>query len=448
MPLERGSSEAVRGRNIAELIKSGYPAKQAEAIAYSEARKSGKDGLTAREYDSNGWAEIKGNPVSKVGVFPYIGRTIDPSLDPEKTYMVYRPAEELSKTDCIESFKLIPWIDLHPRSLLGSENFGRVPAEEKGIHGVIGEDVYFDDADGILRANIKIFTEHLEDRINIEGIRELSAGYGCIYEICSGVFNGQPYDVIQRNIRGNHLASVPEGRMGPDVAVLDHQLTFTMDAKDIEMTEEEKKMKECADRAAADGFKRYSKDADEEKERKEKEEKEAADRMARDKAGKDADTEKENEERKKKEAEDKAAKDKMARDAEEEEEEKKRKEAEDKKGMDAKITTLSSELDALKKGGIKAMFGEIKKRDSLYSRLSPFVGAFDHYEMTSSDVAQYGVKKLGLNCTPGAEMAALDGYLHNRPSPSDEVGYAFDAGVTTGGEGVLSEITAFLNKAA
>jgi hypothetical protein len=40
MPLKRGKSRAVRSSNIAELRRSGYPPKQAEAIAYSEARKS------------------------------------------------------------------------------------------------------------------------------------------------------------------------------------------------------------------------------------------------------------------------------------------------------------------------------------------------------------------------------------------------------------------------
>jgi hypothetical protein len=43
MPLKSGSSAKVRSENIAELRRSGYPAAQAEAIAY---KKSGKDALT------------------------------------------------------------------------------------------------------------------------------------------------------------------------------------------------------------------------------------------------------------------------------------------------------------------------------------------------------------------------------------------------------------------
>ncbi len=37
MPLKSGKDKKTRGENIAELIKSGYPLKQAVAISYSKA---------------------------------------------------------------------------------------------------------------------------------------------------------------------------------------------------------------------------------------------------------------------------------------------------------------------------------------------------------------------------------------------------------------------------
>lgn len=42
MPLTPGQGAAVRGKNIAEMIRSGHPAKQAEAAAYANQRKGKK----------------------------------------------------------------------------------------------------------------------------------------------------------------------------------------------------------------------------------------------------------------------------------------------------------------------------------------------------------------------------------------------------------------------
>ena len=42
MPLKSGSDKDTISQNIAELVRSGYPQKQAVAIAYSKARDSKK----------------------------------------------------------------------------------------------------------------------------------------------------------------------------------------------------------------------------------------------------------------------------------------------------------------------------------------------------------------------------------------------------------------------
>lgn len=44
MPLKKGSSKKTISKNIATEIRAGRPAKQAEAIAYSEARRGKKRG--------------------------------------------------------------------------------------------------------------------------------------------------------------------------------------------------------------------------------------------------------------------------------------------------------------------------------------------------------------------------------------------------------------------
>ena len=410
MPLESGSSQKVIGENIAELRHSGYPEKQAIAIAESKARDEDLGDIssnntapevlppkTSRNYDDNGWPEIKGNPISKVGVFPYSGAQIGhDGIDPDKIYMVYRPASELSHPDTINSFKLLPFTDGH--AMLGSEADDLMPAEEKGVEGVTGETVFFDAP--YLRANLKIFSENAHRRIE-DGIKDISIGYRCEYEAKSGIYEGEKYDFIQRNLRGNHVANVEEGRSGRDVAVLD-RLRFTLDSKDITMPD----MKKPEGKEPEDLEKPEGKDESEkEVEKKSEDEKEAEDRAmdmkniydsltrARDMMGKmmgkgqdaepdmlvkraDITEDEESELKKEDEKVDKEVKEKAG------------------KGMDE-----------------KSIYLRLSQRDELAEKLSNHIGTFDHKTKTLDEVAEYGVKKLGLNCKRGHEQSVLQGYL-------------------------------------
>ena len=369
MPLKSGKNNL--GANIAELKKSGHKPAQAIAIAYKKA------GESARSYDLNGWPEIKGNPISKVGVFDYLGAQISPDLDPDKIYKVYRPESELSDPEAIDSFKLLPWTDDH--EMLGNED-DVTPAENKGVHGVIGEDVYFEE--GYLKANLKIFSNRMAELIEA-GKKELSIGYRCLYELASGIFDGQKYDAIQRQIRGNHLALVEEGRSGHDVAVLDH-FRCTFDSKELVMPTIEEKLEMCLGKieeleARVKNLMGVEKIEDEE-ENEQGEDNEADPAMFINKAEPtdDEETTKEIIEGEKEEPLPKGDLEKPK----------------DSKSMDT-----------------KAILREISQRDSLVKQLAPHIGVFDHAEKTLNEVAAYGLKKLGLTCKKGQEAAVLQGFL-------------------------------------
>ena len=324
--------------------------------------------MDKRDYDTNGWFEIKDNPLSVVGVYPYMGRSISADCIQDRLYGVYRPESELSSQDCIDSFKLIPWIDDHV--MLGNEDAGLTPSEQKGVQGVIGQDVYFDGT--TLKGNIKVFSEAMANLI-ANGKKELSCGYRCRYEYAPGTFNGEHYDYVQREIRGNHLALVENGRMGPDVAVLDH-LTFTIDSqeftqmmtKDTESKKDDKIEEEEKDETVYDS---EEEKADEEVE----------------KAVKDEDEDKDDEK---------------------------------KSGMDvAEVARLVQK--------------NIAKTSKLYDTLSAHVGAFDHSEMDLDKMAKYGCKKLGLEVGKESRVPFLEAYLLGKGAAAPVV--AMDTSATKSG---------------
>ncbi len=370
-----------------------------------------------REMSSNGFVEIKDNPISMEGVFQYSGAQISPDLDPNKIYNVYRPAEELSNEECISSFRLVPWTDEH--AMIGPAEEGMTPAERAGISGVTGEEVYFDKDDGKLKANLRIFSKKLQNLINYDK-KELSIGYCCDYILTSGVFNGQSYDAVQRNIRGNHLALVDEGRCGREVSVLDH-LKFTFDQKVIEtMTEENMKdMQDMGDEempvdapvsAMADLLARFEK-----LEALIMKMSAPAEEVAVD--------------------EDEV----VVEDEGNCEDEDENKEA--SAAMDSKIQALTSELAAVKKDNFKQVMVEVSKRDSLVKSLAPDVGVFDSAAMTSQEVASYAVKKLGLSCDAGEELATVKGFLAAKKPQAPAVSFDSASKAMSSVDKHLSKIT-------
>lgn len=373
--------------------------------------------MTARTTDANGWFEVAKNPLSKVGVFAYSGRQLGLTGDAaNRVFQVLRPPEELGSPETLDSFRLLPLIDDH--TMLGAADMGRTPAEKKGVHGVIGDNVSFDGR--TLWGNLKVFSQDLASRIK-SGKRELSCGYGCVYDFTPGEFDGKAYDAVQRRLRGNHVALVDQGRMGPDVAVLD-QMTFTVDAKDLEPMRKTLLLATAAHAAAlaasvpqavldaCDAVMKAAKDDDDTDGADAKvaaAEKVAADAKAALKVAEDALTAAQ--------TETKVAKDALA--------------ASGQDGADALTKALTDlaaargEIAALKTAPAAmdeaTLFANIGKRDALASRIATHVGTFDHASMTLDAVAAYGLDKLGLKDIPkGHELTALDSYLSAKPAPA------------------------------
>ncbi|PHM70340.1 DUF2213 domain-containing protein [Xenorhabdus sp. KJ12.1] len=419
--------------------------------------------MSKRTYDLNGWLEVKDNPISKVGVFDYLGSEIGAPVA-DQIYKVLRPQEELENIATINSFKLMPFVDEH--EMLGKE---ATPAERKGIEGVIGESVYFDYP--YLKGNIKILSSSALNQIN-SGKIELSPGYRCRYDFTPGTFDGEHYDAIQRDIRANHLALVEEGRTGPDVAVQDQRI-ITIDTKElVSMATEEDKDKKDQPTTDNSGFTPEQTEAlqamiaaaitgsgqapakDDDKEQKDNtdadpdpeqkaqddveekvedavEEAEAAAETAESgdpEAVENAEVAIEAAEQAIEEAKehlDQATTDSLNRRLKRV-----------RRGIQAMddISRLKRKVNKLEKAKPTYDTGDLIKqlagRDTLVHKLTPFVGVFDHSSMTKQGVAEYGIKHLGIPCQKGQEVIALDAWMHGRVPDSQKNTSTMDAAIS------------------
>lgn len=391
--------------------------------------------VSKRSRDANGYWLIKDNPISKVGVYPYMGSELPAhlGLEPNKVYYVYRPAETLNDPETIDSFMGLPFIDDH--EWLGQDG---TPAEQKGVQGVTVGSVYFDAP--YLKSDIKVFSDSAQKLIK-SGKVELSPGYKCAYRVEAGTFEGKKYDLVQYNMRGNHLALVTEGRTGPDVAVQDHMfLTFdSMEYIAMEFTPEQlaqiqAMIADAVAKALAD--KTPETPAGDEVPDPEKkatdvevspvaaeavvettaEVKEIAEALVEAvaeveqaaQAVEEATTTADSAAAIKRHTTAMANFRKVQAGG--------KKQTQDAAGiaaLTAQVAELTKKLEAntVDAAGIA---GQIAARDKLATRLSEHIGTFDHSAMSLVDVAKYGAEKVGITLVAGSEVPVMDAWLHGR----------------------------------
>ena len=172
-----------------------------------------------RTKDDNGFLHVALTPISKATVNPYLGKEIpfsdEHGFDPEKIYYALRPADELEKA--ANTFNGLPLLLEHHE--INAEN----PAKE-WVVGSVGTDAVFEAP--YLKNSMTVTDAQAIGYIEDGQAAEISCCYSYDPDFTSGEFtevDGSKvhYDLIMRNIKGNHVALVPEGRAGHDVKVAD-----------------------------------------------------------------------------------------------------------------------------------------------------------------------------------------------------------------------------------
>lgn len=194
---------------------------------------------TEREYTDEGFLKVPAR-ISRTGIQEYLAIEMGLSdRDLQDIIRVYRPEEEVFSDKSLTSFASKPVTNNHPPELVNTKN-----SRQYGV-GFSGPEVT---RDGMFAKTVLNVTD--EEAIkNIEsGKCELSNGYTADIDWTPGVTpDGEQYDAVQRNIKGNHIAIVERGRAGPACRVADNlpnlgdtvtMAKITIDGVDFEVSDQ------------------------------------------------------------------------------------------------------------------------------------------------------------------------------------------------------------------
>lgn len=174
---------------------------------------------SVRTKDENGFLHVALTPISKATVNPYLGKEIEGSkehgFEADKIYYGLRDPEELEKG--AKTFNGLPLLlEHHPTD---AEN---LPKE--WVVGSVGTDAVFEAP--YLKNSMTVTDAQAIGYIEDGTAKEISCSYRFTPDFTAGEFTEADgskvhYDFVMRDIKGNHVALVPEGRAGHDVKVAD-----------------------------------------------------------------------------------------------------------------------------------------------------------------------------------------------------------------------------------
>lgn len=174
------------------------------------------DRASARSFDKDGRMHVLKCRISKANVCPYYGREIHNyqslGLAADRVYMMYRDPQELAKA--APTFHNLQLLARHVK----------VDATDSKKHitiGTVGTAISFD-GEYLVADQLTVWDKLGIDMIETDEAKELSSSYYFRADMTSGITPaGVAFDGVMRDIKGNHVALVREGRAGSDVVITD-----------------------------------------------------------------------------------------------------------------------------------------------------------------------------------------------------------------------------------
>ena len=164
--------------------------------------------------------------VARTGVQVYQGCEVG---QPDKAKVtLYRPAEEVFHVDAMHSMAHRPVTLTHPPVMVDSKNWKKY-AKGQTTDPIVRDGEY-------VSVPITLMDQATIDAYDSGDACELSMGYSTDIDWTAGITPaGEAYDGVQRNIRANHLAFVPQARGGEKLRFGDGEAA-TCHACDCSMT--------------------------------------------------------------------------------------------------------------------------------------------------------------------------------------------------------------------
>ena len=192
-----------------------------------------------RVYSDEGFLQVPAH-ISRVGIQRYLASEMGlTDRNPTDIINVFRPAEEVFSDASLSSFASKPVTNNHPPELVTAKN-----SKEFSV-GMSGPEVT---KDGDLVSALLTITDEEAIKSIESGKVELSNGYTANIDFTPGIApNGEHFDAIQRNIKGNHIAIVERGRAGISCRVADNlpeygdivtMAKITIDGVDFEVSDQ------------------------------------------------------------------------------------------------------------------------------------------------------------------------------------------------------------------
>lgn len=152
-----------------------------------------------------GYLICRNVPINRTGTQIYTAGELNLDGDPERPVTVYRLEEDVFSPAAMASFEGKDITRGHPPEMLTAENqFGYSKGHIENVRRE-GENTL---------ADLIIKDPSLVSDVENGILREVSCGYNCQFELYQDGYK-------QTHIIGNHLAVVPRGRAGRDVAIKD-----------------------------------------------------------------------------------------------------------------------------------------------------------------------------------------------------------------------------------